>query len=562
MIFALLACFSTSVAPVDNCAGCHLDVVAAPHAAVACVSCHLGDPTTDDKTKAHATIEREPGALDTVDQTCGTCHPSEVTRVRSLPMTTARGLVAVDRMAFGENTDGTQTIADVLATEHPTRAEDHTRKMCAGCHLGTRRDNRDDAVSGGSGCAACHSRAGDTHPIVDARVEDERCFGCHSRSSRIALSYAGLAEREPKPGEAPAQSLADGRALYAEPPDLHAAAGMACVDCHVHTELMGDGTSRERQADQTEVRCESCHEAAGQEGVGRPWSEVGDPVLGLISAARAIPHTGRVAVGERGTPLWNVQDGVLTGKLDGKARTIPVVASDHGGAEHARLACAACHATRAPVCASCHVRHDTSGEQWDFSAGATTAGRWIEEGGHSTIAAPALGVDPNGRVMPAIPGMIATIEGVATPVRWFSLLDPHTTSTVARTCVDCHRSPAALGLGTGELSPETFRFTPARPDPAAPDRAVDGWVALGAGEPGVGTRAGVRSLNAEEQRKILRVGVCLGCHERAVWSDFAAAVAERGRCERGEGWWDLGPAPTSSPASPGRLSPRRFAPSR
>lgn len=505
----------------SGCGSCHADAPAGVHATLPCTTCHLGHAEAATKEEAHAGIEAEPGALDTVDRTCGLCHAEEVARVRTVPMTTGRGIIGVDRFVFGESPtpDTEATLAEVLRSPDPSPADDHVRRLCAGCHLGDRKANRDDVRTGGSGCGACHAGAAPSgHSSVDSKVGDDRCFGCHSRSARIALTYAGKRE-----GPC-AETLPDGRTLCDGEPDVHAKAGMACIDCHVHTELMGDGVSRAHQEEQVEVRCVSCH--------GAPPAPVNaeDPVT------RRLPQTGSAATGVRGTPLWNVKDGVLTGKLDGRTRTIRTVAADHAGRGHDRLECVACHAAVAPTCVTCHTRYEPGGEQWDFGAGKVTPGRWHEDGAPEVLAAPALGVDGNGRIRPAIPGMIAEIEGRA--LRRFALLDPHATRATARTCADCHQGPTALGLGSGTLDPATFRFTPVQAVPGRPDLATDGWTSLGSATPGEGTRVGSRSLDTSEQRRVLRVGVCLGCHDGAsiaAWPDLETAPR---RCTQGRGWWN------------------------
>lgn len=501
-----------------GCGSCHADAPAGVHAAIACEACHLGHPELTTREAAHAGMEKEPGALDTVDRTCGVCHAEEVARVRTLPMTTGRGIVGVDRFVFGElpTPDTEQTIADVLATKAPSRGEDHLRRLCAGCHLGARKDNRDDAITGGSGCSACHAVAASGHTAITAKVPDSQCFGCHSRSGRIALTYAGQVE-----GPCTTK-LPDGRTTCPTTPDVHAAAGLACIDCHVHTELMGDGVSRAHEEEQVEVRCVSCH------GVS-PAATLDDPVT------QRLPHENTVAAGVRGTPLWNVSTAGLTGKLDGKLHPLPRVAPDHAGRGHDRLDCAACHATTAPTCSTCHTTYDAAGTQYDFGTGAVAAGKWLETGASEVLAPPALGVVGD-RIRPAIPGMIGDILGHTT--RRFALIDPHSTQRRARTCADCHASPVALGLGTGALDAATFRFTPTTPVPGFPGLAEDGWTTLGAATPGEGTRVGARSLDAAEQRRILRVGVCLTCHDGATIQGWPSLDTRPQRCTAGDGWWN------------------------
>ncbi len=504
---------------------------------VPCTSCHLGDGKASTRESAHRGMEPEAGALDTVDRTCGTCHPGEVATVRTVPMTTGRGIVGVDRFVFGEipTPDSRETLTEVLATGTPTPAQDHLRKLCAGCHLGTRRGNRDDAVAGGSGCGACHAGpALGGHSTVDVAVADARCQGCHSRSARISLTYAGLAEA----GTVPAGTLPDGRAVFHVEPDLHAASGLGCIDCHGVTDLMGDGTSRAHEEEQVEVRCESCHMP-----VPARWGDVHDAVARRLGRVRLDDDV--VATATRGTPLWNVVrlDGIwrLTGKLDGRRHAVPVVGPGHAGVGHERLTCVACHAAVAPTCTGCHTSLDAAGRQWDFARAAQTPGAWVEAGPEGRLAPPALGVGADGRIRPAIPGMIATIEGSGpsdTPreIRRFALLDPHATRRPARACADCHRSAVALGLGTGALDVETLRFTPAVPVEGAPGMAQDGWTSLLAAAAGEGTRVGARSLDSTEQRRVLRVGICLGCHapNEPVWS-----TAPRPRqCTLPQGWWD------------------------
>jgi len=553
-----LACHS---APEDDPGGAHTA------AALGCSPCHLGDPGSRDKARAHAGMEPEPGALDSAGRTCGRagCHASEAERVARSPMATARGIVAVNRRVFGEtrHAEASNTIEDVLADPKPSPADTHLRKLCGGCHLGARRDNRDDALSHGrhlgTGCSACHaerrpSRGPDAarlpHVPIDARVPDSRCAGCHSRSARISLSYAGLAETSAHSAQTCADPapLPDGRPACRVQADVHQRGGMACIDCHLHTELMGDGHVRARASQGVEITCEACHGGTSV-AARRTWGDVLDDVTRrwLATRGEVRDDVEAVRLGARGTPVWNLRpDGgdnagwSLTGKLDGRARVARQTPVDrnHTLRGHERLTCAACHSAWIPTCASCHTRFDPSGAQWDFGAGRVTPGRWIEDetpGLGMGFAPPALAVVAGTRIAPAGPGMILSIEaraasGPSGSRRLFASWDPHTTQKTARTCVQCHASPEALGLGAGRLDVTRARttFTPARPVPRVDALDEGGWVALFPRAPGTSTRDEVRSLDAEEQRRVLGVAPCLACHAAAsdgIYVDFKRSLA-------------------------------------
>ena len=58
-------CVTCHVRPEEDPGGAHA------RAAVGCSSCHLGNPFAFDKARAHAGMEPEPGALRSVERTCG-----------------------------------------------------------------------------------------------------------------------------------------------------------------------------------------------------------------------------------------------------------------------------------------------------------------------------------------------------------------------------------------------------------------------------------------------------------------------------------------------------------
>lgn len=511
---------------------------------VACQMCHLGDASARTLAEAHAGLEREPGALDTAEQTCGRCHARELETVRMSLMATGRGIIAVNRWAFGEipAPHGHETFADLLAESDPSPAQDHLRRLCAGCHLDTRSDNRDDAVRGiGSGCSSCHTstRADGVHPPIDGVVPDERCLGCHSRSSRISLSYQGLAEVDGGAACAEPVTLFDGRSGCRMPPDVHQAAGMQCIDCHVHTELMGDGHAYTRQREATEVRCESCHGAAGATAPERTsaWRDVDDPITEVLARRRALTpgDDGRMALTTRGVPMYNVQEGadgwVVHAKSGERTWALTMTPDDatHRRLGHERLSCASCHSAWAPSCPTCHTHYDEAGQQWDFGLGAVAEGAWIETHDSFGVATPTLAVLPDGRIGPAAPGMIATIDAAAAggeqrTLRLYSSFDPHTTSAQGRDCASCHRSSVALGLGTGALDVDAVPPTFA---PATGALADDRWVELLSDQPGRSSYPGVTSLEPDAQERVIRVGRCLGCHgpDEPLFDDFDAAFS-------------------------------------
>jgi hypothetical protein len=257
----------------EGCLACHQEMTGFSSAhepkTQGCAACHLGNPFTLNKVLAHYGMTRTPANLDVVSQTCGTanCHGTVSERVRGSLMNTMSGVVAVDKWAFSESRD-LDARFDVAALKH-SPADTHLRTLCASCHLGQNKlqPGPIDESSRGGGCSACHLRystearaelehRGGTsaplhHPEISVKVPKEACFGCHSRSGRIATSYEGWhetlmdeASAKTKPGW-PTQfrELTDGRIFEKHPADVHFEKGMACIDCHVATEIMGDGGS-------------------------------------------------------------------------------------------------------------------------------------------------------------------------------------------------------------------------------------------------------------------------------------------------------------------------------
>jgi hypothetical protein len=514
----------------EGCLLCHASEkaprgIGEAHAKLGCSPCHLGDPRARDEADAHRGLEVLAGELAIVDRTCGqgACHAVETARVRTSLMARAPGILAVDRFAFGERATPAGEDADdlsLLAPERPpaSPAESHARQLCASCHLGAKKERRGDLgmAARGGGCTACHlgaptpssfeAREGPLHPAVTAAVSDRRCEGCHARSGRIALSYRGVVELEQNDPRVTGR-LPDGRPAGTANPDVHAKAGLGCVDCHTERELMGDGARHRHAHEARDVTCEDCHVAG--KGVGPATrDEDREAVADRLRASwsrRELPPLSKTPLRTAaGTPLVRTDAATRSMWLlaTGERRAIPRAKSEayHALPGHARLDCQACHAQWAPRCTQCHTRFDAAGEAIDHLSGKTVRGRWIEEAGGNGFGPPLLAIGPTGRIEPFVEGMTLRIEpgnGAAASTidrTLWAPLDPHTTGK-SRTCVDCH--------------------APQRPEDVYPSR-------------GETTRVSARLLDAGERARLLAVGPCLGCHahaEDAIYRDFAASRA-------------------------------------
>ena len=489
-----------------------------------CTVCHQGEPDATDKATAHHGLVAFPGNLSNAGAVCGGCHRKKVENVAQGLMTTGRGMVSVTRRVFDEPTTGPEDLSALRASP----ADSLLRKLCASCHLGQEKDKHQlDAVRDrGGGCLACHLNAYPErgHPALTARVSDQRCFGCHSRSARIALGYAGLAEVEKVDlgAEDPGAlfRLQDGRLVVKAVDDGHHRGGMGCIDCHTARGLMGWVRGAEYQEQAVDIGCSDCHDNRG------PRLGLNDWPADLKGRLRALPFAPTpdqqfLSTARLGTPLWSVE--IVAAPQGG--RDVFYLHPKNGGARiripqyspeshplagaHQRLVCEACHSQWAPQCNGCHLEYSSTDRQWDHLQRQETPGRWQQRRWDVRHGLPTLGVTSEDRVSPFIPGMILTLVhpdwDQARFRRFFAATSPHTVGR-SRTCASCHRSPLALGLGRGALarSAGVWSFEPAS-ESAADGLPADAWTSLKARQPGGGTRPGERSFTREEIDRILSV---------------------------------------------------------
>lgn len=549
----------------EGCLVCHPGVtgLSSSHdpAVIGCASCHGGNTFSLDASMAHAGMRVVPGNLADASRSCGgECHASIVARVDGSIMSTLSGIVSVNRRVWGETHDA-RTLHDIRRIGF-TPADSHLRGLCAGCHLGAPKSEPGPIgeESRGGGCTACHVRYAPAaldelrrvegerargvpvtparvHPDVTVKVDDTACFGCHSRSGRISLSYAGWHEVDESgpPAGARTRTLDDGRTLVAATPDAHFTKGMACIDCHTAREVMGDGTRHARKADQQRVTCDDCHRAGAL-----PTRERGalDEESRRIVALRKLATGGRpLVVSASGDVFVNAfvdRDGSarLLRKGDGATLALRPPAAACTRASHQRVACVTCHTAWAPRCTGCHTRFDPDGEGYDLLVDQPTRGEWIEKGAHFVAVPPTMGVrrtKAGADVFdPFIPGMVATFEhrGPADSTsttrfrRLYARAFSHTVTKAGRTCQSCHNDAVALGYGEGQLTFATegpargqWQFVPAHPSSPADGLPDDAWIGMLVPREGMtSTQDDLRPLSIDEQRKVLAVGACLTCH--------------------------------------------------
>lgn len=550
----------------EGCMVCHSNVTGFTAAhnpeAIGCWSCHHGDPFTLDKDAAHAGMVLIPGNLADAQQSCGSasCHPDIPQRVSGSIMTTMSGVVTVDRFVFGE-TDSLSILAHIQDIGF-SPADQHLRDLCANCHLGHPKTAYGPVtqVSRGGGCNACHLNYSDSalvsltlakarlqsglfyHPQLSLNVSDNHCFGCHSRSGRIATNYEGwhetMLDKDKMPKEGKYRVLEDERVFEYIRDDVHHALGMSCIDCHTSYEAMGDGKSYAHKEEQVKVRCQDCHFA--DPPATKTYQDL-DAESKKILAQRKWPTDNiQFLIGsESGMPLvnaWidNKGQAIMKGKLSDtlfhlKAPS-PVCS---GNQSHKSLSCESCHSSWSPQCIGCHNTFDPEMKGFDLLEYKEKKGSWVEHVGKFLADQPVLGViehEPGlKQVKTFTPGMVISIdksgfeeddkEQLQLFRRLYAPISSHTTVREGRSCKSCHLDPLAIGYGRGELVYDVSsgtgkwnfrnRFSLNEHD----QLPEDAWIKfLSEPEEVAATRDNARPFNLQEQKAILTVGACLVCH--------------------------------------------------
>lgn len=534
---------------------------------IGCTPCHLGNPHSADKVLAHEDMVLIPGNFADMNMTCGAlnCHSQIIPKVENSLMSTMAGVITVDRFTFGES-DTLSQFSHVNNLTKNTAADVHLRQLCASCHLGNEKTATGPIheMSRGGGCNACHltydsaaifdheryHSGGKTivpgvHAKLSVVVQDDHCFGCHSRSGRISTNYQGwhettLTEHEMPEGDQ-FRLLEDGRVFSLIQPDVHYEAGLTCIDCHSSAEVMGDGNIYLHQEEAVKIRCIDCHQKSP--GLTVTYEAL-DQESKKLMALRNWSYQDQdfVLASKSQKPLYNVMMGnrdsifVIGKNTNGKHFAPKPAGACTKGNAHNALTCQTCHSGWAPQCVGCHHTFEKETFAVDLLDHEKVQGKWVEHIGEFFSDLPTLGVveqtiDGNEvrTIKTFVSGMIMSIdkngfsENSSDSVifhRLYAPLDAHTTTTTARNCKSCHMSSLALGYGRGTLTfDETanlsrWQFAPEYVTTPYDGLPQDAWIGFQRPSPAsASTRPNARPLSADEQYKVLTVGACLSCHD-------------------------------------------------
>jgi len=537
----------------EGCITCHTHVTGLSDShnpySIGCASCHLGNPFTPDKDQAHKGMILVPGNLKQAVKTCGSidCHPAISKRIETSLMTTASGIVSVDRFVFGES-EHLSVLSDIREIGN-SPADKHLRNMCARCHLGKEKNEYGpiDELSRGGGCNACHLNYNmDTvHPSLDLNISDQHCFGCHSRSGRISLSYEGwhetLLEEKDISDITGFRVLMDKRVLEYVADDVHHRGGMECIDCHISYELMGDGKMHTHKEEQAVVQCEDCHFYGYPETIPIETLDYESQKIFKIrqmdSISDAVLKINKHHFGLLNTFITESGAASLVLKSSGKILKMnPPKAVCSTTSAHSSLSCESCHTAWTPQCIGCHNAFDPKQKGYDLLKDEETDGAWVEFIGKFIAEEPTLGVKFNHEnpddelksIVTVTPGMVMTIDlkefndskDKLLFHRLFAPIASHTTTAQGRSCKSCHNDPLAMGYGRGDLvyeiidSEGKWSFLPKFASNDNDGLPEDAWIDfLTSRTENVSTRDNIRPFTIKEQKRILKVGACLTCHD-------------------------------------------------
>lgn len=495
-----------------KCVHCHEEnqSMDASHA-IPCTMCHGGNANAEEKDAAHQSLIPDPGDLETVENTCGKCHPEEAKRVRRSSMALAPRMINHTRFAFGAQetteaaflTRATDAIPQLPAYEQSrSLGDDLLRRSCLRCHLFTNGSIRSGEVRG-KGCTACHvpypndaATKGGRHFIVrDGGLTV--CLKCHN-SNHVGADFVGLFEKDYHRGfrspfvKGKLAPTIYGSEQHRLSPDVHFRAGMTCSDCHTLNEIHGIGEVPRHSRPGITVSCGGCHVKADHPGLIRGP----DGQLRLLKDDRIVPRwdseiTPHKVESHRGHlecsachAAWSFQDYGFHLMLEERSdywKWAPTAGQNDPQVQEILMNTVGTSADLLPQ-ASGSIP-PLPQEQWplpktkDWLDGMKKAGAWFRGFSYRRWANPPLGRNAKGMISvmrPMYQYVVSHVDADDNLLvdRWvprtgsgelaliFNPYVPHTTASRGRACHDCHGSPKAAGLGEGLLGLDPNVFVP------------------------------------------------------------------------------------------------------
>ncbi len=444
--------------------------------------------------------------------------------------------------------DDTDTL-EQLALDH------YLAKSCNTCHAAGYPRNDAPHLYRSTGCSSCHMvydtdgvYTGDDAAIpnnvpvyaslhrITTAIPTEQCATCHFQGGRIGLLFRGIREggfAETPPHAEPWAESAYGHAsgyyildedtrndVDETPPDLHYAAGLECADCHVGTDVHGDGRIYATEKQQMDLRCEDCHGTPRQRILPGPDGSY------YTSKGRRLPQ---LTTGGDGSVL-------LISVMDGEEHEVPqpadLLSSGEATPEMRRamapndsdwchpdsLTCDTCHNSHQQFCIGCHVNVDMRLSQVDYQTGLPTQGLVWGQRTTTSLEHLLLAQAPDGRAQATNPsqqvqlsvfdfdgerrfggevageeeGTFRSVAGATTNIG-FAPFFQHTTAAKPRSCDTCHQqedTPEELARVRGVYGYGTGEFMLPNPDGEPVDalrflddegNAITTWVHVGTG---------------------------------------------------------------------------------
>jgi len=393
--------------------------------------------------------------------------------------------------------------------------DDYLPKDCPTCHLNAFGTNSAAGTYRSSGCTACHmvyadngisqsadptvSRSFPSHPIkhqLTSAIPVDQCAHCHFRSGRVGLSYRGIREGGFSPDKTPDLAQVVTSPLYGNPAryyfldednvtnridetpaDLHFLAGMTCGDCHVGSDVHGDGNLYTAGRHQLGIRCEDCH------GSVRAAIEP-DPLDGMFKTSKGSPlrrlrrdgdGTVHLTLSMNGNEIAVPQVFDLL-EAGSNPRMVEAMGVREDNTSHTdTLECYTCHTSWRQTCFGCHVAVDDRFNARNYTTGEITPGRVVNDRDDYSLDFFALGFDQHGKLAPlanaASPffsyvdgaGNVLlddVVRGTADGNRGFGW-NPffhHTVSRVPQNCDRCHPVGSAESPSNAATLRETYGF--------------------------------------------------------------------------------------------------------